>query len=333
MLPSLDAFERARDRIAAYVVDTPLLQLRVGTVAKGAEYATRGIPEIPVLDPRLGTDLLLKLESLQASGSFKARGALSKLLALEGPTRARGVVTASGGNHGLAVAYAGRTLDVPTTVFLPSRTSAAKAQRLERWGATVVRAGDVWDDAHEAALAHAARTGATYIHPFADPDVVAGQGTIALEVLRRAPETDAFVVAIGGGGLAAGVAAAAKQLRPGIRVVGVEPVGAPTLAESLRANEVVELARIDTAATTLAPRRSDAYNLAILREALDDIVLVTDDAMRDAARFLLEEAGVGAELSGAAAVAAVLARPAALAGARSPCALVCGAGSDALRAS
>jgi threonine dehydratase len=330
VLPDLSSFERARGRLAGHVLRTPMLRLRAGVVEAGVPGVARGIPEAPVLDARLRRDLLLKLECLQVSGSFKARGALNKVLSLPRETAKRGIVTASGGNHGLAVAYAGRAIDAPTTVFLPGRTSAAKAARIERWGAKVMRAGDVWDDAHAAALEHAAREGTTYVHPFADPDVVAGAGTIALEVLEAAPETDAFVVAIGGGGLASGVAAAAKRRRPDIRIIGVEPVGAPTLHESVRANAVVELAKIETAAGTLAPRRSDAYNLAIIREHVDAIVLVTDDEMRSAARFLLEEIGIGAELSGAAAVAAVLGGKADLGAAKAPCALVCGAGSDAL---
>jgi threonine dehydratase len=283
-----------------------------------------------VLDARLASDLLLKLECLQASGSFKARGAVNKVLGLPRDVAKRGIVTASGGNHGLAVAYAGRALDAPATVFLPGRATASKAARIERWGARVVRAGDVWDDAHAAALDHAAREGLTYVHPFADLDVVAGAGTIALEILEAAPETDLFVVAIGGGGLVSGVASVAKQKNPRIRVVGVEPVGAPTLYESLRANEVFELPEITTAATTLAPRRSDALNVEIVAEAVDEIVLLTDDEIRAGARFLLEEIGIGAELSGAAAVAAVIAGKVDLSRAKAPCALVCGAGSDAL---
>jgi threonine dehydratase len=297
-------------------------------VPPGRGDVARGIADVPVTDARLTSDVLLKLESLQVSGSFKARGAVNKVLSLEPDVARRGLVTASGGNHGLAVAYAGRVLDVPTTVYLPSRTAPSKAARIEGWGATVVRHGDVWDDAHAAALAHAARDGLTYVHPFADAAVVCGQATIALEILEQAPEVDLFVVAIGGGGLASGVAAAAKLLRPDIRIIGVEPEGAPTLTESLRANEVIELAEIRTAAGTLAPRRSDVLNFEIIRAAVDAIVLVSDDEMRAAARFLLTEIGIGAELSGAAALAAFLAGK--IPPAKSPCALVCGTGTDAL---
>jgi threonine dehydratase len=324
----LEAMHAARARIAGHVVTTPLARLRAGKVPPGKGDVARGIADVPVTDTRLASDLLLKLESLQVSGSFKARGAVNKVLSLAPEVVRRGLVTASGGNHGLAVAYAGRVLDVPTTVYLPSRTSPAKAARIEGWGARVVRHGDVWDDAHAAALEHAARDGLTYVHPFADTAVVCGAATIALEILEQAPEVDLFIVAIGGGGLASGVAAAAKLLRPDIRIIGVEPEGAPTLAASLRANEVVELAEIRTAAGTLAPRRSDVLNFSIIRAAVDEIVLVSDDEMRAAARFLLTEIGIGAELSGAAALAAFLSGR--VPAAKNPCALVCGTGTDAL---
>ncbi len=322
----------ARTRIAGHVVPTPLARLRAGAVPPGKGDVARGIVDVPVMDARLRKHVLLKLESLQVSGSFKARGAVNKVLSLPPDVVRRGLVTASGGNHGLAVAYAGRVVDVPTTVYLPSRTALAKAAKIEGWGARVVRAGDVWDEAHAAALAHATKDGLTYVHPFADPAVVCGAATIALEVLEQAAEVDLFVVAIGGGGLVSGVAAAAKLLRPELRVIGVEPEGAPTLSSSLRANEVIELPEIRTAAGTLAPRRSDALNLAIIQATVDGIVLVSDDDMRAAARFLLAEIGIGAELSGAAALAAVLSNRIDFGAAKNPCVLVCGAGSDALPA-
>ena len=326
----LSGFRAARERIAPHVVRTPMVRACRATVPAGPRDVARGIIDVPIADPRLPQSILLKLESMQASGSFKARGAINKVLSVAPETRARGLVTASGGNHGLAVAYAGRVLHVPTTVYLPSPTSAAKAARIEGWGARVVRAGDVWDEAHAAALAHAERDGLTYVHPFADRDVVLGQGTIALEALEQAPEIDLFVVAIGGGGLISGIASAARLLSPSARIIGVEPVGAPTLSESLHANQVIELPWVKTRAGTLAPRKSDALNLGIIRETVESITLVTDEEMLDAARFLLTELGIGAEISAAAALAAVLSGRVSLAGAKHPCILVCGAGSDAL---
>ncbi|MBX3199728.1 MAG: pyridoxal-phosphate dependent enzyme [Labilithrix sp.] len=324
----LATFQAARERLDGRIVRTPVAHLRSGVVAPAGGVDERGVVTTPAVDERLPGDVWLKLECLQVTGSFKARGALNRVLSLAPDQARRGIVTASGGNHGLAVAYAGRAIGAPTTVYLPRLTPEAKAKRIARWGAEVIRAGEVWDDAHAAALAHAERDGLTYVHPFADPEVVAGQGTIALEVFEQAPETDALVIAIGGGGLMAGVGAAARLLRPGIRVIGVEPVGAPTLHASLAADRLIELPSIATAAGTLAPRRSDPYTFELVRAVADTIVLVTDDEMRDAARYLLDNAGVGVELSGAAALAALLTGKAPLAGATRPCALVCGAGTD-----
>lgn len=307
---ALDDIERARLRLAGHVRRTPLMR---------AEALSRPLP----------AGLTLKLESLQVTGSFKVRGATSKALTLSPGEARRGLVTASGGNHGLGVAYAGRLIGAPVTIYLPGNAPAVKAERLERWGARVIREGTLWDEADAAAREAARRDGLIYVHAFADPAVMAGQGTVGLEVLEDAPETDLVLVAIGGGGLIAGVATAVKALRPEARVVGVEPVGAPTLYESVRAGAVVELERIATAANTLAPRRSAEANVAIVRQAVDEIVLVTDEEMREAARWLWFEMGVAAELSGAAAVAAALAGRGG-AGARNACAIVCGAGTDGL---
>lgn len=274
--------------------------------------------------------LSLKLENLQVTGSFKARGAMNALAALGAEGARRGLVTASGGNHGLAVAYAGHVGRVKATIFLPTSAPGEKAEKLGAWGAEVVIEGAVWDDANRAALAHAEKTGAAYIHPFADPNVIAGQGTIALEILEEAPETDTLIVAIGGGGLISGIALAAKALKPSIRIIGVEPTGAPTLYKSLEAGTVVELASIATAAGTLAPRRSDPLNLDIIKANVDSIVLVTDAEMREAARALWFECGLAAELSGAASLAAIAAGRYRPAEAERVCVLVCGAGKDGL---
>lgn len=206
----------ARERLGAHVRRTPLL------CAVGLRAAPAGL-------------LTLKLESLQVTGSFKARGATNKVLSLAPGEMRKGLVTASGGNHGLGVAYAGWLAKVPAKIFLPSNVPASKVERLQGWGAEIVREGSVWDEADRAAREVAEREGLTYVHAFADPAVVAGQGTIGLEILEDAPETGVVLVAIGGGGLISGVATAVKALAPGVRMVGVEPVGAPTLYESLRA--------------------------------------------------------------------------------------------------
>ncbi|MEE8534714.1 MAG: threonine/serine dehydratase [Kiloniellales bacterium] len=308
----LEDIEAAAQRIAGRVRRTPLMAA-------------------PPLREAAGPfDLWLKLENLQVTGSFKPRGATNCLLQLTPEEVARGIITASGGNHGLAVAYAGHRAGTRAVVYLPEGTPGTKIEAIRAWGAEVVVEGSYWDDANEAAKAHGAREGLTYIHPFADPRVIAGQGTVGLEIMQDGPGFDILVVAIGGGGLISGTATAAKALAPGIRVVGVEPVGAPTLKESLAAGEPVTLPAIETAAATLAPRRSAAINLGIVRETVDEIVLVDDAEMRAAARWLWSELGIAAELSGAASMAALLQGRVRPTPGQKVCAIVCGAGRDGL---
>ncbi len=288
------------------------------------------IDAAPLKDPPAPGVLRLKLECLQVTGSFKPRGATNKLLSLEDAQVRRGIITASGGNHGLAVAYAAWQAETRAIIYLPQSTPAAKADKIAAWGAEVRVEGGVWDEANEAALAAAEREGLTYFHPFADPAVIAGQGTVGLEILEAAPDTGLLLVAIGGGGLISGIATAAKALKPDVRVIGVEPVGAPTLRESLAARRLVTLPKIETAAGTLAPRRSAEINLEIIARQVDEIVLVNDDEMRAAARWLWFELGVAAELSGAAALAALLAGRVETTADTPVTALVCGAGTDGL---
>ncbi|TMJ49970.1 MAG: pyridoxal-phosphate dependent enzyme [Alphaproteobacteria bacterium] len=304
--PGIDEVRAAAARIRGLVRKTPLV-----TAAPLRE------------QPDVAGGLLLKLESLQVTGSFKARGAINAVFALSPAALERGVTTASGGNHGLAVAYAGWAAGVPATIFLPHSVAPDKLAKFARWGAQVEVSGG-----NLAALRHAEAEGLSYIHPFADPAVIAGQGTIALEVLEEAPDLDSLIVAIGGGGLISGIAIAARALRPGIRIIGVEPTGAPTLHDSLAIGRLVELARLDTAAVTLAPRRSAEMNFAIVRECVEQVLLVEDRDMREAARWLWRELGVGVELSGAAAVAALLAGAYRPAPGERVCAIVCGSGTD-----
>ena len=275
--------------------------------------------------------LSLKLECLQVTGSFKARGANNKVLTLSASARARGLVTASGGNHGLGVAYAGRRVGAPVHVYLPASTPPSKAEKLERWGARVMFEGEVWDEANARAQRVAERDGMTYVHPFADPVVMAGQGTVGLEILKQSPAVDTVLVSIGGGGLISGVATALKASKAGVKVIGVEPTGAPTLRRSVEAGRLVELDAISTDANTLAPRRSEQMNLDIVTEYVDDIVLVEDDDMRAAARWLWFEMGLGIELGAGAAVAALRTGAYRPARGEEVCAIVCGSGSDGLQ--
>jgi threonine dehydratase len=310
---SLRDFNAARDRIQGRVRVTPMLDPK---------------PHRPVLDAGAGARTLLKLECLQASGSFKARGAANKLLSLDQAEADAGLITASGGNHGLAVAWAAASADVPACVYLPTSSPQSKADSLRAMGAEVIITGAVWDEANEAALAAAKVRGMTYVHPFADPGVIAGQGTLALEILEQAPDADTLLVAIGGGGLISGVATAAKAIKPGIKIVGIEPTGAPTLYQSLKAGELVTLPSIDTAAGSLAPRRSMPLNYELIAASVDKMILVTDEEMRDAARLLWAEFGIAVELAGAAAIATLMTGRYTPAPHETVVAILCGKGTD-----
>lgn len=283
-----------------------------------------------VLEPVTDARLVLKLDCLQPTGSFKVRGAVNTLLSLDEDQVRQGLITASGGNHGLAVAYAGWIAGARALVYLPTSAPAAKAEALRRWGAEVVIAGDVFDDAARAATARAEAEGMTFVHPFAPPTVIAGQGTMGLEILDQIPDVGTVLVAIGGGGLISGVATAIKETKPTVRVVGVEAVGAPTHHASRAAGELVTLDEITTAAGTLAPRRSEPINFDLISRHVDDIVLVDDDAMIAAARWLWRECGIGAELAGAASLAALQSGAVTVSEGETVCAVICGAGTDGL---
>jgi threonine dehydratase len=283
--PGLNEIRPAAERIRGFVRRTPLL-----AAAPAREHS------------ELARGLLLNLESLQVTGSFKARGAINAVRALRPESLQRGIVTASGGNHGLALAYAGWAVGVPATIFLPRSVAADKIAKLDAWGARVVISGGDWDDSNRAALQHSQDENLTYVYPFANPAVIAGQGTIALEILEQDLDVDTLLVAIGGGALISGIAIAAKALKPGIRIVG--------------------------AAVTLAPRSSDELILAIISEAVERVVLVEDKDMREAAGWLWRETGTAAELSGAASIAALLSGRYQRAAGERVCAVVCGTGTD-----
>jgi threonine dehydratase len=251
-------------------------------------------------------EIYFKLENLQVTGSFKARGAANKLLTLTDAKQNAGLVTASGGNHGLAVAWAAASIKVPSIVFLPQSTPKDKIIDLKSYGAQVFVEGRSWDEANSLALETAKSKGMAYIHPFADPAVIAGQGTIGLEIIEQVRNVDTIIVAIGGGGLIAGIAAAVKSINPSIRIIGVEPIGAPTLYESLKNGKIITLPEINTDAGTLAPRRTMPINYEIIASYIDKIILVSDEEMKTAAQVLWQKVGIAVELSAAATFAALM---------------------------
>lgn len=277
-----------------------------------------------------GVEVMLKLELLQVTGSFKARGATNRLLSLDREDLKRGIVAASGGNHGLGTARAGRMAGVPTTIFLPTNATPAKVEKLKQWGAETRVVGASFSEANAAAMEFVAETGAAYFHPFADPQVVAGQGTLGLEILEQMPDVDTVLVAMGGGGLISGVATALRALAPNVRIIGIEAAGSPVLLKAIEAGENIALDKVTTQVATMSCAKTDDRIFEIVRDKVDQIVLVDDEEMRRAAQYLWFEMGLAADLSGAAAVAALREGRIEVRPGERICAIVCGAGPDAL---
>ncbi|HEX5741365.1 MAG TPA: threonine ammonia-lyase, partial [Pilimelia sp.] len=253
-----------------------------------------------------GCDVYAKLDYLQATGSFKERGARNKLLGLDEATRGRGVVAASAGNHAQGVALAAGLLGATATVFMPVGAPLPKIAATRGYGAHVELMGDTVDESLAAAVAFAGRSGAVFIHPFDHPDVIAGQGTVALEILAARPEVETIVTSVGGGGLVSGVAVAAKALKPQIRVVGVQAEGAAAFPPSLRAGAPVRLPGVHTIADGIAVGQPGQLTYAHVSKLVDDVVTVTDEDISRALLMLLERAKLVAEPAGATAAAALL---------------------------
>ncbi len=256
-----------------------------------------------------GGTVRLKCENLQRTGSFKARGAYVRIAGLSEAERARGVVAASAGNHAQGVALAAQLLGIRSTVFMPEGAPIPKEKATRAYGADVVFHGRYLEDALVAARAFAAETGAVLIHPFDHADVVAGQGTVGLEILEDAPEVQTVLVPTGGGGLLAGIAIAVKALRPDVRVVGVQAEGAAAFPGSLLHGAPVPLPSMKTMADGIAVGRPGDITFAAVRAHVDEIVTVSEDSLARALLALLERAKMVVEPAGAAAVAALLDNP------------------------
>ncbi|MBV8169138.1 MAG: threonine/serine dehydratase [Alphaproteobacteria bacterium] len=248
-----------------------------------------------------GVALTLKLELLQHSGSFKTRGTFANLLTRAVP--AVGVAAASGGNHGAAVAYAAMRLGVPAKIFVPSVASPAKIARIRDYGADLVVGGDLYADALAACERHIAATGALSVHAYDQRETLLGQGTVALELERQAPDLDTVLVAVGGGGLIGGIAA---WYGGRVRVIGVEPAAAPTLTEAIKAGRPVDAVAGGIAADSLAPKQVGQIMFPIAQSHVAEVVLVADDAIRAAQEALWRTLRLVAEPGGAAAAAALL---------------------------
>lgn len=268
--------------------------------------AVRVTPLIQAPAPGGLDHLRLKCENLQVSGSFKARGACHFLARLDAPLRSRGVITYSSGNHGQALAYAARTHGIPCVVVMPTTAPPVKVDGARALGAEVHFAGTTTIHRQEAALRIAAERGLTLVPPFDHPHIIEGQGTAALEVLEQQPDLDAICIPVGGGGLVSGIAAVIRRLRPGARIVGAEPAGAPKMTRSLESGAPVTLDRVESIADGLLAVRPGELTFAHVRAFVDRVVTVTDDELRAAMRWLALDAKIVAEPSGAAAVAAAM---------------------------
>jgi threonine dehydratase len=245
--------------------------------------------------------LVLKLEHLQHTGSFKARGAFANLLLREVP--AAGVVAASGGNHGAAVAYAARAVGVPVRIFVPTVSSPAKVARIRGYGADLVVEGGTYTDALEASQAWAASSGALQVHAYDQVETMLGAGSLAIELQRQVPGTETILAGVGGGGLLGGIAAGYAGRA---NVIGVEPTGAPTLTRALRAGRPVDAETGSIAIDSLAPRRVGEKTFGVIKDLVQQVVLVSDDAIRGAQDLLWETLRLVGEPGGCAALAAVL---------------------------
>jgi threonine dehydratase len=309
---SLSDVRAARERIAGKTHVTPTMS------------ATR-------LGERVGVQLLLKCENFQKTGSFKSRGALNKVSQLDADTRAQGVITFSAGNHAQALAWAGRAAGVKTVVVMPAAASQTKVDASRGYGAEVVLHGANGLEALEMARRLERERGLTFVHPFDDEFVAAGQGTAALELIVQAPSLDSVVVPIGGGGLIAGILVAIKESNPKIRVYGVEPRGAAAMRQSLDSGRAVQLQTVNTIAHGLAAPMAGNLNFEIVRRYVDDVVLIDDDTIAEAVRDLLTSTKILAETGGAAATAAVLTQAIPLRSGERVAAIVSGGNIDAGR--
>ena len=252
-------------------------------------------------------EIYLKTENLQRTGSFKLRGAYYKISQLSPEEKARGVIACSAGNHAQGVALAAQKNKIPAIICLPEGAPISKVEATRSYGAEICLVPGVYDDAYNRALQLQEEHGYTFIHPFDDEDVIAGQGTIGLEILKQLPDVDAIVVPIGGGGLIAGVAFAVKNINPRVKIYGVQAAGAPSMANSLRDGAIETLPSVSTIADGIAVKQPGRLTFELCREYVDDVITVTDDEIAAAILTLIEKQKMIAEGAGATPLAAVMA--------------------------
>ena len=258
------------------------------------------------LSRETGCEVSLKLECFQMTGSFKLRGAMARLSAITAVERARGVLTISAGNHGLAVAHCAEALKLDTTIIVPRSASRAKVEAIRRYPVTLLEIGAGYDEAERAAREMERESGCTFVSPYNDPDVIAGQGTAAMEILEDDPLLDAIVVPVGGGGLLAGVLIAAKAIKPGIEVYGVEPQTSPTMTAALAAGRIVEIEEEETIADGLAGNvEPGSITFPIIQRMVDGVILVSEEAIGTALARVAREDHLIVEGAAATSIAAL----------------------------
>jgi len=280
-------FEAAYEHVRPHVYRTPMLTCRS-------------------LNEASGFDARLKAELFQRGGSYKIRGPLHKIARLSQAERDRGVICSSAGNHSQGVALAARQYGVRAVVVMAENATPAKVAATEGYGARVVQHGSIWDEANEKALELAESEGLTYVHPFDDPDLIAGQGTLGLEVVQDFPEVELVVVPIGGGGLLSGVAMAVKAAKPDVRVVGVESSGAPAMKRSVEAGRRITLDEVDCVIDGLRVKRVGEHTRSVVARFVDEIVTLPDARIFDAVLWIMTRAKLVAEGAAASPVAALL---------------------------
>ena len=252
-----------------------------------------------------GNKVYIKPENMQLTGAYKIRGAYYKISTLSDEDRSKGLVAASAGNHAQGVAYAAKAYGVPATIVMPTTTPLIKVNRTESYGAKVILKGDVYDEAADFAIKYAEEKGMTFIHPFDDPVVATGQGTIAMEIIKDLPLVDAILVPVGGGGLATGISVLAKQLKPNIKIIAVEPAGANSLQKSMEAGKVVTMKEVHTIADGTAVKTPGKNVFPYLQKNIDEIITVEDDELVVAFLDMVENHKMVVENSGLLTIAAL----------------------------
>jgi threonine dehydratase len=288
-LPEFSDIIRAQSRLKGIVKVTPLEHTKSFSAMSGA-------------------NVYMKLENMQSTGSFKVRGAYNKISCIDKKDLERGVVCASAGNHAQGVAYAARSMGVKATVFMPIFTPPLKVIATRSYGAEVVLTGETFDDAKTAAIEFQKESGAVFIHAFDDPYIIAGQGTIGLEIFHQLEKIDDVLVPIGGGGMIAGIAIALKEMNPDIRIIGVEAAGAPSMKLSMEKDSPQTLTSMQTIADGIAVKTPGNLTFEATKKYVDEIVTVDDTQIAHTAYLLLQRAKILAEPSGVAAIAAVMHR-------------------------